>query len=1231
MELNEEQKAVVDNGGGELLVAAAAGSGKTSVLVERLLARVAPKEEGAVAADITDFVVITFTKEAAGELKQRIGQELNRRLALDYQNRHLRRQLTLIYQAKISTIHSFCGNLIREQGHLISVTPTFNQCSEGEATILKNEVVNRVIQRWYEESEEKKTPFLGLVNTLAVGNYDKALEGILLDIHSKVQSHADPEGWILSQKAQWEGIAELKIQESPWGQVLLAHFQKQVDYAICELSYVLELCSEDEVIQLNYGLGTEEVLDQFQSLSALVSGVLGGQGSWDSVVDEVSKLTFPPAGRKRSKEMDQDIKKEVQSRRTEAYDRVRKYHLGGGSDSEKSQLLDLSPHVLCLMDLVLDFSHSYRLEKESRNLLDYNDLEHFTVKLLVDAQGNPTPLAKNLEKQWLELMVDEYQDTNRVQNAIFNAVTKDGEKLFMVGDMKQAIYRFRLADPTIFTGKFQNFHPESVETPAKKGEPRTLTLSKNFRSRKEVLDSCNDFFADVMSYDFGEVNYKADGMLQAGGTFPQGNHYNTQLNIVDLAKYREEVSDKIDKYWAEARWVAKKIRTMVDEGFLVSSADRESLRPVGYGDFMLLLRSKNALRAHYILAMAEENIPLFLKEGQNIFQTVEVQVAISLLQVVDNPRQDVPLISLLRSPIFGFTADDLALLKQKSFGCFYDALETATLSAEEKGLTLSEEEKTVFSLVLEKRDSFLAQLARWRLERGEKTPQAFLWSLYEQCNFLSIYAAMDAGAQRKENLMEFYHVIGALSQGNSLFATLQQLEKLTELGKLPSTANQEREGEGVVLHSIHSAKGLEKPVVILAGLGKKINTSDLTKAVLFHPHLGMGSTDFVAEQQVRRSSLPRDAIKLKIWEETMSEELRLLYVAMTRAKEKLILMLTLKDGKKEVSKLVNSLSKPLNPTFLLERKSLGEVILSYFLTRIEEGIALARWAEPSSTGVVSLDAMFSPAHESQWDLIVEDYEEKMGTISVEEEEKIEDFGALEAQCRQWYDWVYPYQTEVATPSKLTASQSKGSKLLEEESLEEEFVTLPEKKLVPVRRPSFAVKKKGMSAAERGIAIHLMMEYLEISPTLDCSLAGIQGLKDQLLAERKLTEQQYEVMPAEKICAFLTSPWGEEARASSFCKQEFKFSLLLSGAEVGHETQEKMLLQGVVDCWYENAQGEIVIVDFKSDKVTPQDVADKTQEHGRQLDIYAKALEVITQKKVVQKVLWFFEIDQALVV
>ncbi|MFI3253249.1 MAG: UvrD-helicase domain-containing protein [Eubacteriales bacterium] len=1191
MEANQQQKAVIEKEGCELLVAAAAGSGKTYVLVERLLKRILGEEQ----ADITDFVVITFTNEAAKELKQRIAQELNKRFGENYQDRHLRRQVSLLPQARISTIHSLCISLLQEYGHEININPNFRVCSKGEAKILRDMQGEQSIETWYEA--EDNDSFLSLVNTLAYGNDDSDFKSTLLHIYDKLQSHENPEKWVQEQREYWEDIENHSFAQLRWGRLCLERYLEQLILCLEELRMAEKLCHDyhEELVE-NY-CPPPETFTFVEETIVLVEKVLQGEKTWSDLEKKLENIIFPD-GKSVSKEVDQAEKEEVQKWRSTAKKRLTSFSYN--EEEEKSKLLLLRERTLHLTDLVMDFSHSYQLEKEKRNWLDYGDLEHFAVKLLYDQEGNPSKLAQS--QGITELMVDEYQDCNRVQNAIFYALSEEGKRLFMVGDNKQAIYRFRLADPSIFTGKYESFHHETPENKGEKGVATVLTLDKNFRSRQEVLTSCNDFFSQVMTMDFGEVNYKEDGMLQLGGTFPESPndaYYRSSYLLLDLEKYREENPLKsLKKEYAEASFVAKKIKNMVESKFQVTDKSG-ALRDVAYGDFMVLLRSKNKMVPYYTKAMAEQGVPLDSHQGENIFAAVEVNVALALLQIIDNPLQDVPFLCVLQSPLFGFSAEELALLKHGQYGRFYQIFSKAEYRPE-GGEALA--------IALQKRDEFLAFFYRARQKSREMSPQDLLWHLYESCHFLSIYGAMDKGEKRQENLLGFYQLLGEADAGGLLFTALQQVLHLQEEGEMTSPVGKTGEGQAVLLHSIHKSKGLEKPVVILGGLFRGVNLKDTRGAVLFHQKYGIGMMDYDPKKNNKIDNLPHEIIKEQLRGESYSEELRILYVAMTRAREKLILVDTLDNATEEIEKM--SGKEALNGSKFKEMRSLGEIFMAYFFAE-EEG-----------------------AEAWDWETVV--FEDGAAEVLSEGEEAVEkDFSHLIASCKEQFDWQYEHLPATWTTSKITATQTKGRKILEDEDGESIFLPVPEidldsteiekKGFVQPRQPRFAQEEAPMTAAERGTAVHAYLEFLKISPDLDCSLPHLTEVKERLLAEGKLSQRQFDVISVEKIEKFLQSSWGQGARASSCCSQECRFSLLISGTELGEESEEELLLQGVVDLWYLNEKDQIVIVDFKSDKVKKSSLAEKGEEHKNQMLVYGKALARMTGKEVASKVLWFTEL------
>ena len=1178
--LTEEQQAAVDNRGGGLLVSAAAGSGKTRVLVERLLARV---EEG---ADVDRFLVITYTKAAAAELRGRIVEEISDRLALRPADGHLRRQATLVYKAGISTIHAFCAQLLRECGHLLDLDPDFPLCDEGEAGILMLRALNDVLDKRYEAMD---SDFAQLVDTMSAGRDDARLVQIVLDIRGRVQAHPNPAAWLAQQERTFalEGISD--PVQTPWGELLLTDAAGQASYWRRRMEEARDLCERDANLLANYGdsvAQTAQALQQFEEAAA--------QG-WDAARN-LLPIPFPTVGRKKMVD-DPAAVERVKAIRTACKKRLEKLE-DWFADSGEDLLADLRtvyPAMRGLFALVRDFEEAYAAEKARRGLVDFSDLEHMAVRLLVGEDGQPTELARQWSTRYDEIMVDEYQDTNEVQNAIFSALSKDGTNLFMVGDVKQSIYRFRLADPTIFLGKYRSFKPYSE---AREGEERRVILSRNFRSRPEVLEGCNDLFRAIMSVPFGEMEYADDQALYPGASYEPDPAYCVELDALDGDIDGEEGAEKVSRDLLEARFAARRIRELLDEGFPVSDGEGGT-RPVRPSDMVILLRSPNTVLRHYARALAERDILWEAEGGGDFFGSTEISVALSLLQIVDNPRQDVALISVLRSPVYGFSADRLAEIRAASPDTdFYAALEA------DDG---------------EDSRAFLAELDDLRFGSGDMSSHQLLWHIYDRTNLLGIFGAMEEGEARQGNLLALAELArqfeGAGHKG--LFRFLTYLTRLRENGNTLTPPTPGRTGGGVRIMSIHKSKGLEFPVVLLCGLARRLNREDMSRPILFHPRLGVGPKGLDVERGIEYPTLARMAVARQLEREMMAEELRLLYVAMTRAKEKLILSVALTGGGKDMEKLAGDSGYPVDPQVLLACQSVGQWVLLHALCRPEAG-ALRRAAGQE---VAIPEAPLGP----QWDIRFVD-----GTALTQapprrwmaperEIEENEDGTDLTGLLR----WTYPHGAEVAIPSKLTATQLKG-RALDEEAAEE--APRPSRPL-SFGRPRFAAEEMGLTAAQRGTALHQVLQYIDFERSE--TVEGVRAEISRLVEQQYITPQQGEAVDPAPIAAFFQSDLGQDLLSSVSLRREFKFSIL----EPAHRYYpqagegEQVLFQGVVDCYYETLEG-ITVVDFKTDRVTKSTLAGRAEHYRPQLEAYSRALEQITGKRVIRRVLWFFALGRS---
>lgn len=1309
--LTGEQAVAVAAEGGPILVAAAAGSGKTRVLVERLLTKV--DEKG---VDVNRFLVITFTNDAAAELKHRIGQELKDRLSeMDRgvereRYGHLKRQLSLLQQAHISTIDGFCSELVRENAHMISVNPSFRQLTAEESLIIQGEVLTGVLSKWYEGGNED---FLDLVDTLAAGRDDRTLRQIVLDIYRKVLSHDDPETWLEEQKNIWDLSQCTEMKDTIWGGMLISLLVKEVRYHLTQIKRVYELCQGDEALLEKYCPALESDISALMALeNALVSLEEEG-GSWDDVIfvyEEKFEKFASFKGVKNADEVVQEIAKEV---RKKMKGWVEHFPVQGRNAEVLGDLRNVSPSVCCLMDVVTSFMKAFSLEKDRRNVLDFADLEHFAVKLLLDENRNPSEVAKKVGAQFTEVMVDEYQDTNNVQNEIFSAVSQGEENLFLVGDVKQAIYSFRLASPENFARRFAE--GREAETAG-----QSLMLSCNFRSRPEVLDSCNDFFKSVMTMELGGTDYLNDGMLVVGNPdgFPQaeeGNPYLTEVDFLDMSDVDFDLVE--DKHEVEAQFIARRVGELIHSGFQVMDEEDKSgksFRAVRPSDIMILLRSYSSVLPFYQKAMEKEGIPVELPGGEEIFGSAEVSTVISFLRVIDNPLGDVPLVGVLSSPLFGFTPDEIVILRQGQGERIFQAFSTKMwwfeeseeipeeetkeqLEKREKRETegkkllsegyvgkfgrflCKEEQKEMLLTLVEKRDEFLSVLGEMRQAAWEKTPRELLWHLYEKCNVMGIFGSMDDGEVRQGHLLEFYRIFGELEDGGhgTLFPCLRHLDQLREINKLPK-GNMSLSGEDAVsMMSIHKSKGLEKPVVFVGGLMKKYNTQNQKEPMLFHEKYGVGPNGLERERRIRVKTLARIGISNCIQQEMVAEELRLLYVAMTRAKEKLILTLGLQKGMKELESLRKQVTLPLENTCFYEQSALGKIFILYGMTHPDGGIL---WGSDTTARVTDATAV------SRWDVKRVDCAEYLGlgekeeseegeentplnensgetsNSGVREEEVVEVSEETKEIYRKRWQWVYDHAGDVLVPSKMTATQTKGrilvSEVVEEavvhggvsyedfEELEakEEIQEIQEKsEEMSYRRmdklePSFV--KKGaetMDAAQQGIAIHLVMQYLDLPSLKGVAEEELPSLLEEriasLVAGNKITKAQSSVVSVKQIISFLESEWGKGAMGAVRCQQEFKFSMLMEASFFGFDSEESILLQGVMDCWYEDAEGNLVIIDFKSDKIWESQYEKKAKEHENQMQTYGEALYRMTGKKTekgkIRKILWFFKGDVGL--
>lgn len=1147
------QAAAIETRGSAVLVSAGAGSGKTRVLTERLMSRICDGEQP---ADLDSFLIITFTRAAAAELKGRIMQELAQRLAREPGNRRLRRQNALCGRAQIGTIHSFCAGLLRENCHLTGLSPDFKILDDERGESMKAAALDRVLEERYARSD-KYPGFMELADTVGTGRSDERLAAVILALHSRMQCHARPELWAEERVRQLRSPAE-DAAETIWGREVLQEIKSSAGYWSRELDRLMELMAGDEKLSAAYMASFAHTGEDMREL--LRSLELG----WDEARERLP-ISFDRLKALRNPE-NPELSQLLKNRREACRKAAGRFAelLYAPSARLLAELRQTAPAMEALLEVTLDFDREYARDKRQRDLVDYSDLEHFTVRLLTDERGTPTELARQLSRRYTEIMVDEYQDVSRVQDDIFRAVSREGKNLFMVGDVKQSIYRFRLADPEIFTEKYLSYPEHETAAP---GQPRRILLRENFRSRREVLEGANSMFSLCMSRRLGDMDYDEAASLKYGAEYP-GQVPAPELVLLESGGDEEESPDKTRM---EAEFVAGKIRELMDGGCTVSG--REGQRPLKYGDIAILLRSANAVGPAYRRALMEKGIPVSAVQGGAYFSAAEISTLVSLLAVLDNPHQDIPLIAALSSPVLGFTADELSAVRSaRRGGDMYEALCAA---AGQDG----------------KCRGFLDWLESRRDMAADLPMAELVWQLLTELDMLAIYSAMEDGERRRAKLMAFIELAERYegSGYRGLHRFVLWLRKLKEKGREPAAGA--GDGSAVQIMSIHKSKGLEFPVVFLCDTARRFNRQDSRDTVLVHPELGLGPKLTDTGRMVEYPTLARNAIKLRLEREMLSEEMRLLYVAMTRARERLIISAVMKKPEDAVEKARSAVTRPMAPELLAQAASMANWLVYGALAdgeRLTLNIGGAVRGQSPGAEAAPLP----------------------GTG--------EDASGLEAML----DYVYPYSEAERLPSKLTATELKGHR-----EMDSEAENLAPKRTGGFKMPDFAKKDRPLTGAEKGVATHLLLQYMDFSK--GGSEAGIREQAELLLDRGFISRREAEAVDVKAVRKLFDSELGRRIMSCEKVLREFRFSLLCDAGDIyGQAAGEKLLLQGVVDCCLEEPDG-LVIIDYKTDRLRSRDeIARRSERYRAQLLSYAWAMERIQGKKVKQCLLYFISPGRA---
>ncbi len=1156
--LTPAQQAAILNRGGKLLVSAAAGSGKTMVLVERLVHYIMDPVDP---ADIDDFLIITYTKAAAAELRSKIAARLSKLIAEQPHNRHLQQQMQRLYLAKISTVHGFCTDVLRQYAHRLDITADFRVADEGECTELQLRALQNVLEAAYESAEENKN-FREFVDSQGLGRDDRQIPEIVLKVYGSARCHLDPGSWLdwcASNDA--DGVSD--VGQTPWGQYLLSDLRSYLNQQIDAMERCINAASVSE--------GMEKPTELFMATVAQLQE-LRDCDTWDAVLAhntvDFGRLTF--SKKCTDLQLCENLKAVRNACKKGLTNRLRNF-----SDSSAVLLEDLraaQTSAAGLVELVEAFSNEYDRLKKNRGILDFGDLEHKTLDLLLGKHRNGiTAVANEIGERFREVMVDEYQDSNGIQDAIFSALTEKRQNCFMVGDVKQSIYQFRLADPGIFTEKYMNYAPADKARP---GMGRKVLLSHNFRSSAGVLSGVNDVFARCMSPDVGGITYGEEEMLREG--IPH-----IPLREPEISLYGISVDS--DTYSEEADFVANQIVELLNGDHFVR--DGETLRSVRPEDIVILLRSPGSVGAAFQNAVMSRGLRCVTGDSADLLQTEEIQTVWAILQVINNPMQDIPLTAVLTSPVFGYTAEDLAKLRlQSRSDDMYTLLKKATDS---------------------KSQNALAMIVNLREQARLSTVSQLLAAVYSNTNLLSIYAAMDDGAAKLDNLQAFFQIVSDYESSGpkELGRLLEHLDAASQRGLSISGSGQDT--GAVTIMSIHKSKGLEFPIVFLCGLSRGFNSESARAAVLCDKDLGLGLNCVDAAQRVRYPTIAKRAIGAKVVRQGVSEEMRVLYVAMTRARDRLIMTYAAKNLAGELQDIAMRMDMSSPQLLAADVGCPGEWVLQAGLTRTEAGEFFALGGHPNCAAV----------QENVWKIAVFSSEEPTEECAVANDDKAE--VKIDDRFDTSLRFQYTHMLATVVPSKITATQLKG-RALDSEIADDTEDSRP----VTFRHPG---ESGGKSGTNYGNAIHGILQYIRFDACE--SVESIRQDVARLVQEKLISEEQANMANLESLANFFMTPLGLKLRQEKQVLREFKFTLLDDASKYYPDTDgEQILLQGVVDCAVVEDDG-IIVLDFKTDFVTDETIDRIAEGYMPQVRTYISAMERIYQKPVKAAYLYFFKLGR----
>ncbi|MEK5435937.1 MULTISPECIES: helicase-exonuclease AddAB subunit AddA [Paenibacillus] len=1351
---SDDQWRAIAESGDDILVAAAAGSGKTAVLVERIIRKISKEENG---FSVDRLLVATFTKAAAAEMRQRIREALDRELEENGENDHLRRQLSLLGKASITTLHSFCLEVIRRYYQIIPIDPGFRILNEHEAEMMRQELLQELLEEKYGEVGEDgaDSVFVQLADWFSGERSDDAVHALIQRLHDYARSHPWPEQWLRDTAADFSLPDTDSLGRTPWVLSILEEAKLTLAGAASQLIQGREIALQPG----GPAPYAENLTTDLEMVNALQEAV--NERPWAELYDIFMEVYFGKLKACKKDSTDpglQEMVKELRDSVKKSILDLQKALFGRPADVFLRELNEAAPLMAELAETVIAFGERYRIEKAGRGLVDFSDLEHYCLQILrhpdsLPGHSLPSDAAMEYRAQFDEVLLDEYQDTNSVQEEIVRLISREtpGNR-FMVGDMKQSIYRFRLAEPGLFLDKYRSFGSKNAgggsntvgeselselsEKPNESSGGSVIDLARNFRSRMEVVNAVNMIFRQIMNETVAEINYDERAELVYGANFPGAaekgpdTFFAPELLLIDRGAAAGKVeetedsetplqeSEAIESETAqlEARAIAHRILQMTGlnggSPLLIYDKGLKIMRPVIYGDIVILLRSARIWTPLIIEELRMEGIPAYGDLNKGYFEATEVEIALSLLKIVDNPQQDIPLAGVLRSPVVGLTEEELAKVRMYSHGSFYRAVQMAanmqdaneaeeeydlfsahvieTASAAEEKVTSDNNDEIInevesgsgalpqISLKLKhKLKNFLERLESWRDAARQGSLSELIWRIYGESGYLEWVGGLPGGSQRQNNLKALYDRAVQFENDTAargLFRFLVFISRLRENGgDLGVAGGGGEEGNGVRIMTIHKSKGLEFPVVFIAGMAKQFNRQDLHSPFLMHKELGFGPRFVERETRVSYPTLPYLAINRRTRLELLAEEMRVLYVALTRPRDKMILVGTVRDLPRKIASWssVQNRDELLLADHLLARGRsyldwVGPALIRHPAAAIlrklggSEGTVstvlhsdVSNWSISVQNASELNSGAFLPSDNSE-----DKAEERQSVLkALQKGESVSVYGSVNSdEIARRLEWPYPFAAASGIPAKTSVTELKSLLSMQDQPsydlLEESGypVTSTENNKrtdvagadsLHLRRPKF-MEKRSLTPAERGTAYHTVMQHIPLEGSVDPKVVEETLARLQRLAI--LTAEQVEAVSPDQIETFYTNELGRRLIDSSWKLREMPFSYMLPAGEAyggldymnkavtelchGNNNEgfsEGVLIQGVIDCLFRE-EDRIILLDYKTDSVLEhQGGLEALKEKYRfQLELYSKALHDILGEPISEIWLYFFD-------